>query len=107
MNVFIRKGIVTIIITVIIGTLVLLLTPLAFIKGSLVDTAYSVCYASKGNAYIKGNREYYAARGSMSDWNTEYHADLELGDSVLVLCSISSIETAPTEIRIFYLWELW
>lgn len=108
---YIKKRFLTIIVAVILvitvigGPLILLCTPLTLIKGTLTNRMQG-CRSSEGHAYISGGREYYAARGSIAEWNDKYHVDLELGDTVLILCEKSAHETAPTEIRILFLCEI-
>lgn len=108
---YIKKRFLTIIVTVILvitvigGPLILLCTPLTLIKGTLTNRMLT-CRSSDGHAYIREGKKYYAARGSIAEWNDKYHVDLELGDTVLILCEKSVHETAPTEIRILYLCEM-
>lgn len=92
---------------IVIICLMFWVTPLALIKGTLTDTMYDL-KCQEGSAYIKSNsKEYYAGAGNLEQWGSKFNADLELGDSVVILCKVSPNETAPTEISILYLWEIY
>lgn len=112
MNAYVKKGITVFIIAIIIGWMVIMFTPLSLVKGTLTNkmagitrkNGYAYIYIEKDFPYTK---EWLCASGSMREWNKRYHVNLEYGDKVVALCRISPKETAPTETRLYWIWEVW
>lgn len=112
MNAYVKKGITVFIIAIIIGWMVIMFTPLSLVKGTLTNkmaditrkNGYAYIYVEKNLPYT---RDWLLSHGSMKEWSKQYHVNLEYGDKVLVLCRISSKETAPKEAQLYYMWELW